>query len=65
MAFINGLIRATDLKTGLKAELDCAVGGTCCALYAVRVMIPREHYAKATTRCTTKGPAAGEGGRAD
>ena len=30
----------------------CAVVGTCCALYAARVTIPRGHYAEATTRYT-------------
>ena len=57
-------------RAGSTLEAQCAwcggatVGGTCCVLYAVRMMVPRGHYAETTTRCTTKGPAAGEGGRA-
>ena len=37
---------ATDLKTGLKAELVCAVGGTCCVLYAAYTLVCRLQAAR-------------------
>ena len=53
LAFINRFDVGNGSQNGLKAELVCAVGGTCCVLYAARVTMPRGHYAEATRRYTT------------